>query len=268
MEDHCVNCVSGTLAAGTPTGEYITIGGVQAYSAKPGNATPTSAIVICTDVFGHTLPNVQLNADALAKETGFLCLVPDLFNGDFMPHNALDSFLNPPKGPLPWWKSITRGFELLWMFAGAVPWMYRHHDQTPKIAIMDNVINELRSKGISKIGVIGYCYGGKTVVKLAQAPNKVDTFVAAHPSALSQADFDNVQKPGLFLIAGVDRMFPEASGQKGVNTLTKKGLKSDMKVYPGTKHGFAVRGDESDPTIKQAKQAALDDSIKWFSSML
>lgn len=39
-----------------------------------------SAVVIATDVFGYSIVNAQLIADSIADHTGFLVVVPDLFN--------------------------------------------------------------------------------------------------------------------------------------------------------------------------------------------
>jgi dienelactone hydrolase len=39
-------------------------------------------------------------------------------------------------------------------------------------------------------------------------------------------------------------------------------------LYPGTQHGFAVRGDEKDSTVQAAKKAALDEGIAFFKKQL
>lgn len=48
--------------------------------------------------------------------------------------------------------------------------------------------------------------------------------------------------------------------------LDKKSSVTKGKFYPGSHHGFVIRGDESDP--KQAEQAAdaLQEIATWFKS--
>ncbi len=38
--------------------------------------------------------------------------------------------------------------------------------------------------------------------------------------------------------------------------------------FEGCKHGFAVRGDISNPKIKAAKEGAFDASVKWLKKYL
>jgi dienelactone hydrolase len=40
-----------------------------------------NVVLIATDVFGHTFPNVSANADTIAA-AGFRVLIPDLVEGD------------------------------------------------------------------------------------------------------------------------------------------------------------------------------------------
>ena len=51
----CPACFTGTIDAGTPTGQEISIAGIPTYLASPASdtSTPSShAIMIITDIFG------------------------------------------------------------------------------------------------------------------------------------------------------------------------------------------------------------------------
>lgn len=48
-----------------------------------------AAVIITTDVFGHSFINVQLIADSISKYAGVPVFVPDLFNGDALPTSVL-----------------------------------------------------------------------------------------------------------------------------------------------------------------------------------
>lgn len=76
----CADCISGHLKSGTPTGAEIKVGGFDTYVATPSQE-PTAAVVVLHDAFGWKFANNRLLADEIAKE-GYLCLLPDLFDGD------------------------------------------------------------------------------------------------------------------------------------------------------------------------------------------
>jgi dienelactone hydrolase len=156
MSEDC--CVSGHVHAHLPGGALETIGGRSAYFSRPV-APSTRAVIILPDVFGHELPNTRRLADGFA-EAGFLCVVPDIFDGDALPPDALNGGRTP----------------------AVVEWFGRHSDVTEVLRFVLVVAAELREKhGILKVAAQGYCFGGRFAV-LAAATQSIDAFAAAHPS--------------------------------------------------------------------------------------
>ena len=88
-------CVNGYLTSSTPTGTTTTLGSTTCYISTP-STTPTTLIILCTDVFG-IYPNLQCISDALALQ-GYLCIIPDLFNG----RPISTSFLEKAMKEEPW----------------------------------------------------------------------------------------------------------------------------------------------------------------------
>lgn len=43
---------------------------------------------------------------------------------------------------------------------------------------------------------------------------------------------------------------------------------STFILYPGTKHGFAVRGNKQDPAVNTAREDALKQGIQFFKQHL
>jgi carboxymethylenebutenolidase len=73
---------------GTPTGVEIQVDGVHVYHAPAtGDKGKGAGLILLSDVFGWKLPNIRLIADGLAAE-GFQVYVPDLFDGDHVPHGG------------------------------------------------------------------------------------------------------------------------------------------------------------------------------------
>jgi len=242
-ESHCENCVKGGNVAPSTNakGTIEKFDAVDTYVVRPAKKS-TSAILIVTDIFGVTLPKMHLVADAFTSATGFLTVAPDLFNGDsFSPTSSFAEF--------PKWVS--------------------GHGYPTKIPIIEATIKHLREKeGIQKIGIIGYCYGGKISIKFGARPDQVQVYAAAHPASPDAGDIEAIQVPGLYLCAETDQTFGESVREAAKETLHKKGVEATFKFYPGTSHGFAIRDDENKPLEVEGKKHATEDSIKFFAQHL
>ncbi|KAJ6478787.1 dienelactone hydrolase [Mycena vitilis] len=247
----CDDCFKGVTHEGTAEGKHETIGGVQCYVATPTVDYPKDKVILfLTDVFGLALINNLLLADDFARN-GFKTIVPDLFNGDPVDKDALEP--------------------------GAVfdfgKWRAAHgFDKTRPI--VDGVIAALKSEGVAAIASTGYCYGARLVVDLA-CENDIQVSAITHPSALSMPDdmekYAAVSKaPLLINSCTVDQAFPLEAQAKADEIL------GDGKFTPGyhrefiegCKHGFAVRGDMSDPKVKAGKEGAFKSCVDWFKKYL
>ncbi|KAK0203070.1 hypothetical protein DFS33DRAFT_1344773 [Desarmillaria ectypa] len=132
----CKDCISGVTHEGTPTGKIEQIGGVECYVATPTGEYPNDKVVLfLPDAFGIVLPNAQLLADDFAKN-GFRTVVPDYFNGDAIPTDALEP------------GSI---FDL-------AKWL-TNHSSTHTRPALDRVIAALKESGVTEFGATGYCFG-------------------------------------------------------------------------------------------------------------
>jgi dienelactone hydrolase len=71
----CDNCKKGFKWDGQATGKETTLDDINAYVTGDSK---DAAVLIITDIFGWTLPNIRLVADHYAKETNATVYVPDL----------------------------------------------------------------------------------------------------------------------------------------------------------------------------------------------
>lgn len=124
--------------------------------------------------------------------------------------------------------------------------------------------------GATKVGMIGYCYGGSPIFMIAKKEGIIDTFVAAHSQVSVPADIRANKVPGLIIAAEADFAFSDKARAQAQEIIEKENLGDKMRVkyFPGTFHGFAVRGDDKVELIKKAKEEAFHDASQWFKQHL
>ncbi|TFK39477.1 dienelactone hydrolase endo-1,3,1,4-beta-D-glucanase [Crucibulum laeve] len=255
----CKHCVQGVTHEGTPEGKWEKIGGVDCYIGTPAVDYPKDKVVLfLADAFGIQLVNNQLLVDDFARN-GFRTIAPDYLNGDPIPADALNnniSALDP-----------SQTFDIK-------KWFQDGHTKEHTRPTLDKVINALKEEGVSTFAATGYCFGGRYVFDLA-FDNAISVSVASHPSILTIPDdlekYAAVAKAPL-LINGCtfDPQFPPEAQEKADQIF------GDGKFAPGYKreywegctHGFAVRGDMSDPKVKAGKEGAFKAAVEWLHSKL
>ncbi|KAJ6614548.1 chlorocatechol-degradation protein [Mycena sp. CBHHK59/15] len=250
----CDNCFKGVTHEGTPEGKTEKIGDVECYIATPTVDYPKDKVILfLTDVFGLGLVNNLLLADDFARN-GFKTIVPDLFKGDPVPEGALES------------GRIAPSFDREKWFAA--------HGSAQVRPLINNVISALKDGGVTGYGATGYCLGARYVVDLA-FDGEIQVSAITHPGRLEVPDdlkkYAEISKAPLLINSCTDdRAFPlEAQAQADA-------IFGDGKFSPGYRHehfegcshGFAVRGDMSDPKVKAGKEGAFKSCVEWFSKYL
>jgi len=243
----CKHCVSGVTHEGTPEGKIETINGIESYIATPSTDYPKDkAILFLTDAFGIPFNNNKLIVDAFARN-GYKTIIPDLFNGDAIPIEAME------KGE----------FDIN-------AWFPNHMQAQTRPAI-DKVIAGLKEQGVKEFLAIGYCFGARYAFDLA-FENIVKVVVVNHPSLLQNpADLEKylsqAKAPLLINSCETDPQFPPDFQAKADEILKDKFAPGYKREYwAGCTHGFAVRGDISNPTIKASKEGAFKAAVEWFGT--
>jgi dienelactone hydrolase len=127
---------------------------------------------------------------------------------------------------------------------------------------------ELKSK-YSKVGAIGFCYGAWAVLRLgAKDSALVDCAAVAHPSLLEKDEIANVGVPVQYLVPETDPMFTPELKEFTLKTLPELNIPFNYDYYPGLVHGFATRGDQSDPKQKEGLERAKNSAVYWFKQYL
>jgi len=243
----CKDCISGVTHEGTPKGKWEKIGGVDCYVGTPSIDYPKDkAILLFPDVFGPQLINCQLMVDDFAAN-GFKTVALDYFKGDPIPPNAL----NPGAT-----------FDIAGWF--------KNHGPDVTQPYVDNVIAELKAQGVTTFYGTGYCFGARFIFNAA-FENVLKAAVVAHPSLLEipkdlETYVEKSQAPLLINSCETDSRFPHEAQAKADEILGDGKFKPGYKreYFPGCTHGFAVRGDISDPKVKAGKEGAFKATVEWF----
>jgi dienelactone hydrolase len=244
---------------------------------------PKRIIVVYSDIFGLGLPNNKLIADAYAKSGEYLVYLPDFFNGDPVGLKFADVAI-----PVDATKqsSFAKYTGLLASAPSFVMWMTRHKEGPTNKTCMDFLASLRKDTAKdTKIGMVGFCWGGRYAIRAAQESNMievdgvrvplVDAVVALHPSNLSLPD--DVVKPVVPLTIGWGQEdFNTKIETKGkvesIHAAEKEGGRkmpeTEHVVYKPGRHGFAVRGNPDDPQERKCLEDSVSQVLNWFERFL
>lgn len=231
-------CFKGFRHEGTSTGSLGDLYGINTYAT--GSQSNEKIIVIITDIYGHKFQNTQLIADQLG-DAGYRVYIPDILFGDAI--EKLDGSVNFNE------------------------WLEKHNAVKTK-EIVDRFLSGLKDEHSPKfVGVIGHCFGAKYAVQQIHASEGLaDVCAIAHPSFITIEEVAAIgTKPLLISAAENDSIFPPELRHQSEAKLQEIGARYQLDLFSGVSHGFAVRGDTSDPVVKYAKEKVLLDQIYWFN---
>jgi carboxymethylenebutenolidase len=264
--EHCSDCGKGTLKVGDPKGVEIKLNNISVYQAKPLEESD-KAILYLHDIAGWKFNNARLLADLLATETGCHVFIPDLFEGEIIrggDFSFMEKAARKPQGII---DNIITKFH----FVIAVPTIIQFVSKFPLKRVqptLDSIIEEIKKMGISKIGTVGYCFGGKLVFALGQQ-KKVDCLVSVHPSPPSLPEgVEGISCPLLLICAEKDYLLSRQKADGIIKFARDSKSQAELRFYEGVSHGFAVRGNDDDPVCRQACQKATKETIDWFHQYL
>ncbi|POS83918.1 hypothetical protein EPUL_003877 [Erysiphe pulchra] len=242
-------CTVGVKHVGSPVGKSITLDTIDAYLAEPtdSNVHPNTAILILPDVIG-IWQNSKLIADQFASN-GYTTLLIDIFNKD----------------PLSLEKPADFDF-FGWVNKGSTG----NNPHTPEFIdpIVEKGIAYLKSKGFTKIGGVGYCFGAKYVTRYLAPEKGLDVGYVAHPSYITEEELANIKGPFSISAAEVDTIFTREQRHKSEDILIKTGQPYQINLFSTVTHGFAVRCDPNVKIEKFSKEKAFIQAVQWFDEYL
>lgn len=251
-----------TLAAGPVRAQVITTdtdglttgmasvkvsdGEMPAYYARPANVANPPVILVAMEIFGlHEY--IKDVVRRLAK-LGAFAVAPDYYfrKGDLTKVTEMQQLM-----PLVNSKTDT---ELLSDLDATVAWAKSQGGDT------------------SRLGIIGFCRGGRTVWQYA-AHNRdlkagvsfygpvADAPTAAMPRNAT-ALATEMKAPVLGLYGEADQGIPVATVEKLKADLQAAGKTAEFRIYPGAPHGF--HADYRPSYRKETAEAAWNEMIAWL----
>lgn len=239
--------------------------------------------MIYSDVFGLTLPNNKIIADAYAESGDYLVYLPDFFQSDALQLKVADVLIPVDAAKQ---SSFSKYTGLLAAMPNFVMWMSRHKFQPTNKLCMDFLQAVRREQyGKPKIGMVGFCWGGRFALRAAMQSSMieiegkkvplVDAVVALHPSNVVLPD--DVENP----------VVPVSIGWGQEDTNTKIEMKGKVEqvhkanaqagktlpeiehiVYKPGRHGFAVRGNPDDPAERKCLEDSEKQALNWMGKWL
>ncbi|MFL9840223.1 dienelactone hydrolase family protein [Sphingomonas sp. ST-64] len=191
-------------------------GSFAAYRADP-EGTPRGAIVVIQEIFGVN-EGIRRKCDHFAS-LGYLAIAPDLF---WRMKPGID--LNP---------------DVEAEFKEALDWMNKF-DQDKGVADIEATIRVAREASGGKVGVTGYCLGGRLAYMTA-ARTDSDATVGYYAVGVDGllGEKHAIAHPLMLHIAGDDGFVP-AETQRAMHEGLDDHPKVTLHDYPGEDHGFAT----------------------------
>lgn len=213
-------------------------GMIPAYVAKP-EGTPRGAIIVQQEVFGVDA-GIRKKADGWAAK-GYLAVAPDAF---WRQEPGVELDADKPEE-----------------FQKAIDFMMKH-DFDLGIRDLEAVIHWIRrEQGVPKVGLVGYCMGGKVAYMVA-ARTDIDATVGYYGVGINEMlnEKHAIAKPLMLHVPTADGFVPPEA-QKAMH----EGLDDHPRVtlydYEGLDHGFAAeigsRRDEAGATLADERTEAF-----------
>ncbi|MCA9681394.1 MAG: dienelactone hydrolase family protein, partial [Myxococcales bacterium] len=125
-------------------------------------------------------------------------------------------------------------------------------------------IGWLRGRGATRIGVIGWCFGGGWSLAAALAnPQEVDAAVIYYGHLVTdREELSRLRAPVLGIFGELDNGIPVATVREFESVLAELGKEASIHVYPGADHAFA------NPSSANYDQASAGDAWEHVRAFL
>jgi carboxymethylenebutenolidase len=240
-----------TSSQGLAVGEVkipVADGEIPAYQAMPAKGGPFPVVLVVQEIFG-VHEHIKDVCRRFAKQ-GYLAIAPALYarQGDVSKMTDIQEILTKVVAKVP-------DAQVLSDLDATVDW-----------------VKKSEKGDIAKLGITGFCWGGRIVWIYADHNPKVKAAVAWYGPLTGPASelkpknpvdiAASLKVPVLGLYGGSDDSIPLASLEQIKKTLKDAGSLSEIVVYPNTPHGFHA---DYRPTYRKEQADDGDKRLQaWF----
>lgn len=219
--------------------EYVGEDGetLTGYLARPKTGEAAPGVIVIQEWWGLN-EHIKDVTRRLARE-GFVALAPDLYHGVVVsePDEARKLVM-----------------EL---------------DMAAAIEEIRNAIDYLQAQNFvsgTKVGVVGFCMGGRLSLQTARAEPDLGAVVAFYGSPLTPEEVTDVTAPVLGLYGSEDGGIPVSSVRAMEDALKQAGIDTEIQVYEGAGHAFF--NDTRQSYHPEAAADAWQRTLAWFRRYL
>lgn len=219
---------------------------IPAYWAAPAGAGPYPVVLVVQEIFG-VHEHIKDVARRFAK-LGYLAIAPDLYvrQGDVSRLASIDEIRK---------------------IVSAVPDRQVMSDLDASLAWAED-----RGGDLNRVGVTGFCWGGRITWLYAAHQPKLKAGVAWYGKLVGEASFlmpehpvqiaSQLKAPVLGLYGGQDQGIPMETVEQMRAALAQAGSPSAIHVYPDAPHAFYA--DYRPSYRKEAAQDGWQRLLDWF----
>ena len=224
-------------------------GEMPVYYARPANAQNPPVVLVAMEIFGlHEY--IKDVARRLAK-LGAFAVAPDYY---FRTGEDLTKITDIPK---------------------LMPYVNKKPD-AELLSDLDATVAWAKSQGgdTGRLGIIGFCRGGRTVWEYAAHNSGLKAAVAFYGTLVDPETQKSIwpknpierapemKAPVLGLYGEADQGIPVAQIEQMKNALTSAGKTFEFKIYPGAPHGF--HADYRASYRREAAEDAWNQMVSWL----
>ena len=218
-------------------------GSFPAYIARP-SGEPRGAIIVIQEVFGVN-PGIRKKADTWAEQ-GYLAVAPEVF---WRQAEGIDLDSDIPEE-----------------FQQAIRHMMAHDFDLGSQDVEAAIHWIRREQGVSKVGLVGYCMGGKVAYQAATRTD-VDASVGYYGVGIDQMlnESHAIARPLMLHVPTADGFVPPEA-QQAIHAALDDNAHVTIHDYEGLDHGFAAEDGVRRNHV--AAQIADGRTEKFFAANL
>lgn len=227
--------------------ERVPVGDLEAYVSRPVDDQKNAGMLLLPMVTGIG-PQVRAFADDVAA-SGVTAVTWDPWHG----HSDEDL-----------------SSEELYARMGALDDAAVRDEQT---RLLDHMYGEM---GLARVGVMGWCMGGRYALLLAAHDARLANCVAYHPTILAEpapnhtedaiAAGGRIPAPVKLIYPGADHLVPRSVFDGLTAALTARDAASSISIFPGAAHGFMAADRQNEDVNRVATTISWPETLAFIAA--